>query len=709
MRCELAWNLQGATGAWRVVQGFIADYDRSLPTQPCLLRLISMWCAAVCRRPDSRFATDQPQVHAAESVQRGCMRCWLPNMELWPSPGRSLVLESISHSPRSSNAGVFASAALLCDYGHACLDFVNCYLWRKQTSVPHTSVMKTSLIWPVLHRFRWFELARTGDLHATTQPYHSYRRSHATSSSTSEISAILSLTRSQDSRIVRKGLAAFVKLWSDLSSRNRAEDVWRQLLWVNYDAVVELARQGGPASRLLRSVSTPQVEARHVIQVQRHLWQACQPAWIPLLYSLLNKGPQESFEVVAEMRHTALRMAAAGAQLPESRPRGTASPGDGSGEGAALPGAAVAAAMRGAAADAGDALREHCLPPWTAVLPVSWQLGPPELLAFLLEQEVVLADKSWDALRVRATGGRLVYTLVHCGTPLRPLAFTSVALTARPPRRLPQLLRDDDDDLVPHDPSTARSAVFYSICTTRPGLAGLDIGRQLIHRALYAVSEEFPAVESYLTLSPIPGFLTWLRTRLAAANAAADADTSAFSESEPYRQMILERLFLSEADQEAGVSWTGALLRALEDPEALMAASGNGDALRPLLMRLCATYLLERRPLGAPRGEEQGSPGSAGGAGVGTNGGAPAEGRQRVTDPVAHFHFGNGALLQDVHWWANDDPKALQESLGIMATFQYVPADVERYLHEYRTACKTPVHSDIFEKLPRQLCTLDSS
>lgn len=38
-----------------------------------------------------------------------------------------------------------------------------------------------------------------------------------------------------------------------------------------------------------------------------------------------------------------------------------------------------------------------------------------------------------------------------------------------------------------------------------------------------------------------------------------------------------------------------------------------------------------------------------------------------------------------------------------MATFQYVPQDVERYLHEYRTACKTPVHSDIFEKLPRRL------
>lgn len=81
------------------------------------------------------------------------------------------------------------------------------------------------------------------------------------------------------------------------------------------------------------------------------------------------------------------------------------------------------------------------------------------------------------------------------------------------------------------------------------GLAGLDIGRQLIHRSLFTISEELPHIESFLTLSPIPGFLPWLRAHL-----ADSADASGHSEAEPYRQMILERLFLSEADQDAGAS-----------------------------------------------------------------------------------------------------------------------------------------------------------
>lgn len=56
---------------------------------------------------------------------------------------------------------------------------------------------------------------------------------------------------------------------------------------------------------------------------------------------------------------------------------------------------------------------------------------------------------------------------------------------------------------------------------------------------------------------------------------------------------------------------------------------------------------------------------------------------------------------------ASSDPRALQESLGMMATFQYVPHDVERYLHEYRAACKTAVHSDIVRHLPPRRVSLD--
>lgn len=93
------------------------------------------------------------------------------------------------------------------------------------------------------------------------------------------------------------------------------------------------------------------------------------------------------------------------------------------------------------------------------------------------------------------------------------------------------------------------------------------------------------------------------------------------------------------------MTWTQALQRALADPETLMADSGNGEALRPLLMRLCAAYLLERRPL---LGADGGTGGAAGPGADADSGGREAP--QRVRDPVAHFHFGNGALLHGLHW-----------------------------------------------------------
>lgn len=79
--------------------------------------------------------------------------------------------------------------------------------------------------------------------------------------------------------------------------------------------------------------------------------------------------------------------------------------------------------------------------------------------------------QTWDGLRTRTAGGRRVYTLVHRSQPLQPLAFTSAALAAAPPRRLAPLLHRDGA-LVPEDPSAARAAVFYSICSTREVRAG---------------------------------------------------------------------------------------------------------------------------------------------------------------------------------------------------------------------------------------------
>jgi len=45
--------------------------------------------------------------------------------------------------------------------------------------------------------------------------------------------------------------------------------------------------------------------------------------------------------------------------------------------------------------------------------------------------------------------------------------------------------------------------------------------------------------------------------------------------------------------------------------------------------------------------------------------------RGLALDPVANFHFNNGALLHSVNWMANPTEKGMKESYGIMVNYLY--------------------------------------
>ena len=70
------------------------------------------------------------------------------------------------------------------------------------------------------------------------------------------------------------------------------------------------------------------------------------------------------------------------------------------------------------------------------------------------------------------------------------------------------------------DPQEADTAVFYSISSTQKGLAGIDLGNFLIKQVAQRVLTQFPNVETLITLSPIPGFRTWLQTQVEAGRTA---------------------------------------------------------------------------------------------------------------------------------------------------------------------------------------------
>lgn len=104
-----------------------------------------------------------------------------------------------------------------------------------------------------------------------------------------------------------------------------------------------------------------------------------------------------------------------------------------------------------------------------------------------------------------------------------------------------------------------------------------------------------------------------------------------------------------------GTTWPQVLLRELQDPVALMSPSGKADALQPLLTYLCTLYLLRMRNPTAPGALD--SPQNSNHTSSHNMSRTPSSspplsgpGSKRVMDPVAHFHFGNGALLNTVYW-----------------------------------------------------------
>jgi Malonyl-CoA decarboxylase C-terminal domain len=100
------------------------------------------------------------------------------------------------------------------------------------------------------------------------------------------------------------------------------------------------------------------------------------------------------------------------------------------------------------------------------------------------------------------------------------------------------------------------------------------------------------------------------------------------------------------------MSWRQALLRAVANPQELFDTRGNADALKLLLMRLCAVYLTEKRAANVTSMERhpQRRDEAAAQAHSTAEPGVTARQGWRAIDKVADFHFANGAMLESVHW-----------------------------------------------------------
>jgi malonyl-CoA decarboxylase len=229
-------------------------------------------------------------------------------------------------------------------------------------------------------------------------------------------------------------------------------------------------------------------------------------------------------------------------------------------------------------------------------------------------------------------GDRRCFAFFHPALPQDPVIFVEVALVRGLAASIQPLL---DPEASPGDPAAADTAIFYSINNCHAGLRGISFGNFLIKQVVVELQRELPALKHFATLSPIPGFGPWLAARRLPDAAALDAGTSA-------------------------------ALAALDDPD--WPETAAAARLRPILLRLCARYLIEEKQDDAA-----------------------------AHDPVARFHLRNGARLERINWLADRSPKGLRESAGLMANYVYDPATIvanhEAYVRDHKVVAGRAVRS----------------
>lgn len=110
----------------------------------------------------------------------------------------------------------------------------------------------------------------------------------------------------------------------------------------------------------------------------------------------------------------------------------------------------------------------------------------------------------------RLAADRRLFVIEHPELPGRPLNVLWVALVQGVPASL-DVLVDPASPLL--EPASADTAAFYSIWNAEPGLDGLGRGVDLIDGAATALQDELPGLATFVTLSPVPRFRSWLGPR----------------------------------------------------------------------------------------------------------------------------------------------------------------------------------------------------
>ncbi|GFO27221.1 malonyl-coa decarboxylase, mitochondrial [Plakobranchus ocellatus] len=214
------------------------------------------------------------------------------------------------------------------------------------------------------------------------------------------------------------------------------------------------------------------------------------------------------------------------------------------------------------------------------------------------------------------------------------------------------------------DPSQIQCAIFYSITSTQKGLQGIDMGNYLIKTAVKKLQEEFPHLQQFSSLSPIPGFRDWLlsyaKQSISAQCIGEDPGVPLLLPNElndlaPFKQPSQASPLETFRDLVASHEWFSniELTRAMVGP----------------LMRLCANYLYIQKK------------------------------RKYALNPVASFHLTNGAVLWRINFLADTSHRGLMQSCTLMVNYRYFLDCTDSNSQNYLTNHQIRASSEVLNLL----------
>src|SRR5712671_2238746 len=257
---------------------------------------------------------------------------------------------------------------------------------------------------------------------------------------------------------------------------------------------------------------------------------------------------------------------------------------------------------------------------------ISWHTAAL-ILEKLISYESVHEINGWPDLQRRLAADRRCFAFFHPALVEEPIIFVEVALSSGLTGDLESLLDIHAPVLAPEKFNTA---LFYSINNCLNGLRGIPFGNFLIKQVVTELAAEFPHIQTYSTISPLPLFSRALRDQ---------------KSEEGFTRERLSRLLADHSRSlisAAGIrDSVDALFSLLEQPLA------NRAVLARPLEHLALAYLTQVRQKG------------------------------KSYDSVANFHLSNGARVERINAFGNLRPYGLKASYGLTVNYRYLPAELE--------------------------------